>query len=438
MITIDQLLAALGRERRSAPELARMLGVSHQTVGRLLRSAGDRVVHLGAARATRHVARRSLFGAGVTLPLFEVDAEGGVSRLGMLEGLADGCIRVAGASLPRWVRGNDDDGVYPGLPWFLDDLHPSGFLGRMFARDLAATWHCPDDVRVWDEELIGRVLLDFGEMLPGNLLVGTAAAGRAHVWTAERVYDPAAEYPALAREVVAGCIPSSASGGEQPKFTAWRDGLGHVIVKFSPTGTSDVACRWRDLLRAEYHAMSALAAHGIAAAETHVHQSGDRVFLESVRFDRRGAFGRLPIFSIGAVDAEFAGIGRDWTRIADALHARGLVDERTRAGIGWLQRFGTAIENSDMHVGNLSLAPSGDGFGLSPVYDMLPMAHAPRHGELPRPLPRMREDAGASSFARGEAKLPAVGEVVRDFLARVRHDRSISEGFRGLMARGVQ
>jgi hypothetical protein len=421
MPDIDALLEATGTGRRSSRELQEALGVSQATISRLLAAAGERVVRFGARRSARYAAARRLFGSSHALPLIGMDAEGNRQELATLRGFGARQFVVEGKELPAWLRGVDGDGVYDDLPYFLDDLRPAGFLGRLFARTMGAAMGLPADARDWSADQLGRCLLAAGEAFPGALLLGDGAVARARMWTAERVLSPEKEYPLLAERTMAGEAPGSSAAGEQPKFTAWREDRGHVLVKFSPTGRNPEAARWRELLYAEYHALSALRKHGFDAAEPRVVEGGGRVFLELRRFDRVGAFGRRPMLSLAAVDAEFAGSGSDWTCTAEILRTGGLIDTETAARIAALQRFGEQIGNSDMHLGNLSLAPEGDGFLLLPVYDMLPMALAPRHGELPAALPARPPTDG----------LPhAVTAALRDYHRRLRSDERVSRGFR--------
>ena len=423
MPDIDGLLEALGTGRRSSRELQEALGVSQATVSRLIAAAGERVLRFGARRSARYAAARRLFDGGFALPLLLIDAEGAARRAGTLRGFGTRGFVVEGNALPAWLRGEAGDGVYDDLPYFLDDLRPVGFLGRLFARTVGAAIGLREDARDWDADALGRCLLAAGEMLPGNVVLGEGAAARARVWTAEAVQSPQTEYPLLAERTLAGELPGSSAAGEQPKFTAWREGTGHVLVKFSPAGRNPEAARWRDLLYAEYHALEALRRHGFAAAEARVVEGGGRVFLELRRFDRSGAHGRLPMLSLAAVDAEFAGIGRDWSRCAETLAARGLLGADDASRIAALQRFGEQIGNTDMHLGNLSVAPEGEGFRLLPVYDMLPMALAPRHGELPSALPARPSP---------DALPPAVLAALRDYRRRLGDDDRASRKFRDM------
>lgn len=155
-----------------------------------------------------------------------------------------------------------------------------------------------------------------------------------------------------------------------------------MIVKFSPSGESVDAVRWRDLLRAEHHALELLRAQGIPAAKTSCHGLGGRTFLEGQRFDRCGTQGRRPAISLAMLDAEYAGEGHGWTRIAAALQRAGRIGAASLASIVWAETFGGWIGNTDMHAGNISLGPTADGFELLPLYDILPMIFAPERGEL--------------------------------------------------------
>jgi serine/threonine protein kinase HipA of HipAB toxin-antitoxin module len=196
------------------------------------------------------------------------------------------------------------------------------------------------------------------------------------------VEDRAAEYPQLARRALGDEPVGSSAAGEQPKFAVCQQDAGHVIVKFSPAADTADARRWKDLLRAEHHALALLREHDIPAAKTDLRLCGGRVFLESRRFDRCGARGRRPALSLDAVDVEFVGEGRSWTRVANKLRQRGLLDASSFEQIAWSQLFGAWIGNTDMHLGNISLSPTRDGFRLLPLYDMVPMAFAPVRGEL--------------------------------------------------------
>ena len=112
MTELPDLIHALGRSLRSSADLQDALDVSQSTVSRLIAQAGERVLRLGARRSTRYAAARELFGAGFTLPLYEIDETGALHSRATLRGFADGGFLVEGDDLPAWLRGNDGSGVY--------------------------------------------------------------------------------------------------------------------------------------------------------------------------------------------------------------------------------------------------------------------------------------------------------------------------------------
>ena len=376
------LLQALGLDVLSSRELQDRLGANQKAISRAIIKAGDRVVRIGRGRATRYGRAHQLFAeAGLSQPLFCVGDDGVAEEVGLLRALERGDYyldRCAEASI--WLRGESRIGLFESLPYFLYDLRPAGFLGRQLARRLADAWGVSSDPRRWGDREIGRYLLREGHDLPGNLVLGELAARRVGVQTSPTVTDRARDYPELARRSLADGVPGSSATGEQPKFAVHLADVGHVIVKFSPAGDAADARRWQDLLIAEAHASAVLAAHGVLAAMTRATIFDGRVFLESQRFDRVGTRGRRPTISLEMVDAEFAGKGPRWSDSAAELHRRRLLDEQSLEQIVWAETFGEWIGNSDMHGGNLSLAPVDDGFAALPIYDMLPMAYAPIRG----------------------------------------------------------
>jgi hypothetical protein len=233
-----------------------------------------------------------------------------------------------------------------------------------------------------------------------------------------------------------GNIGSSA-GGEFPKFTALRALNGaptHVLVKFSGSDHSAGSQRWADLLVCEHLAAQALASvPGLTAERTNILQTGNRTFLEAIRFDRHGSHGRSALCSWAAFNNAWFGLaGRPWTEGAAKLLDRGLIDRDTAKAINRLWHFGQLIGNSDMHDGNLSFRPQGSAarasLMLAPAYDMLPMLYAPQRGvELPQvhfaprlPLPAEREAWQDAATAAEE------------FWSRAAEDARIGAEFRAL------
>jgi len=430
MTAAEAILAALGTRVRSARELQEALGVSQSTVWRMLEDAGERVLRLGRGRASRYVAVRDIEGVGKALPLFRVDGEGRAEEIARLRHGADDRWYVEALTDEDWLRGHAGDGVYDDLPWFVQDLRPSGFLGREIGRRMARTLRLPPRPRDWNDTQLLTFLLHAGEIMPGDLVPGRGSASRALRPSEQVVTHAETEYPVLAAMAAAGNPPGSSAAGEQPKFTAYHAESGAVLVKFSPADDNAVARRWRDLLIAEHHALETLRDAGLPAARTRLLFSAGRVFLESLRFDRAGRSGRLPAFSLDVVDAEFTGAGGSWYRASRALCDAGLLPPGDVDTVALLQSFGDLIGNTDMHFGNLSLAPAARGFRLLPVYDMLPMALAPRQGELPSLdafHPQLRENLPVDELH--------VRQLAARFWQAVAADTRCSDDFRELARR---
>lgn len=380
---VDDLLRLLSaRGPLASAALQAALGISQPTVSRLIGAAAGRVLRLGRGRNSRYAAVREVPGAGSGGRLYAVDESGNPAVPGEIAALAGTVPFVVLAQAP-WLLGESGNGEFPGLPYFLHDLRPQGFLGRRIANRLAeGEGVYPGNPDQWPDNLVLRYLCHHGADLPGNLLAGDAALDAFLAAGAAPVRERDVVYPLMSTHILAGGAFGSSVGGDQPKFTAYTEDAGHVIVKFSPTGDTPEAVRWQDLLIAEHHALTALAGLGLPVAQCELYQFAGRVFLESRRFDRVGARGRRPAVSLAAVDAEFVGDGAHWVRTARELHRKGLVSDTTLDQIRLAHTCGLWIANSDMHLGNLTLAPESGRFRLHPVYDMVPMRLAPQRGEL--------------------------------------------------------
>ena len=156
--------------------------------------------------------------------------------------------------------------------------------------------------------------------------------------------------------------------------------------------------------------------------------------MESLRFDRSGEYGRMSMISLLSIDAEFSGVGAGWPQVLDALYKSNLVSLQDVYDTEILWCFGKLINNTDMHLGNLSLAIEGNVFRLLPVYDMCSMGFAPKSGgEVP-----------AYSFIPREPRrihlpddvMPSIKEMAHDFWERVAADERISAECSHFLAQG--
>lgn len=285
----------------------------------------------------------------------------------------------------------EEDGsehISAGIPWWLLDMRPQGFLGRAYAERFASALGLPRDVREWSDTDALRALLPHGHDAVGNLLLGdTARDSFVNASDPEPIAlgDKGAAYAALAQRASDGAMPGSSAAGEQPKFTAYAEtnqGHRHVLIKFTVNaGNADgnTVQRWRDLLLAEHTALKTLRDAGISAARSWVHDHEGQRFLEVERFDRIGVRGRRALISLMALDAEFVGDGRSpWPVVTAELARQRIVTAESPAAAQALFAFGRLIGNTDMHQGNLSfMSEHGRPYALAPAYDMLPMAFSP-------------------------------------------------------------
>jgi len=410
----DTIRRRLSAGPLSARQLIEKLGVSQPTISRALTGLGDEVVRIGAAQSIQYALRDATRGLP-DIPIYRVDAEGRIRPLGTLVP-----VRPEGFVMCQ------EDGTTlhsDGLPWWLFDMRPQGYLGRAYAARHGAELGLPDRLTDWTDTHALRALLVHGHDVVGNLLLGNSARDR---FLAAPVPDPvteeqkAEEYARLALEAACGETTGSSAGGEQPKFTAYAmtpDGPRHVIVKFSELEQGPVSERWRDLLLAEHLALETLREADIPAARSRILDHGGQRFLEVERFDRAGNLGRRALFSLAALDAEFGGAGTGgWPSIARQLANDGQIGPEAADGANLLWAFGTLIGNTDMHSGNLSfVAEQGPPCFIAPAYDMTPMSFAPRSGGG---IPDLIAEATLHASVANETWRRAQ-ELARAFLARV-------------------
>jgi len=340
-------------------------------------------------------------GEGTNEPLREFAVKGGASLMGTLTALEGGGYLFGAA-----IGGSE---LFEGLPWFLQDMRPQGYIGRSFRDAYAQGLGLSENLAEWSDDDVLYALSELGENSPGNLIVGDKALQRflaADYGEAISANNLASHYDRMADAAVQGGIPGSSAGGEHPKFLL-HDRERDVIVKFSPLqdGTP-AATRWKDLLIAEHVASMTLRSGGVAVPDNRIIISAKRCYLESARFDRAGRKGRIATVSFEAIDNGFIGARRNWSASSSVLRARGMITPLCEAQIKLLEWFGRCIANTDMHFGNLSffwsrLEGSVD-LSLAPIYDMLPMLYAPEKSEIVERMfkvPQSVEDVAALELA---------------------------------------
>jgi hypothetical protein len=445
LASIDSSLLTLRLQSggpQSAQILADAVGVSRVTVQRALHQAGPAVVQLGRTRATRYALRRGVLGQVAAHRFSRLSQTGIAHEWGELTALHGGW-RLEWASpamRPDWAdQVHDHAGFCDGMPFFLTDLRPQGFLGRAVARGLPGSLGLPLDPREWSDDQTLYYLREWGDDLPGNLTLGDGPTGRALNACPPDMITPetrATYYPELAVRANAGEPVGSSVAGEQPKFTAWLRHAGEgevsaVLVKFTDRLDTPTGRRWADLLVAEATALDVLTWASPGDAEANHPQIVDfdqRRFYELARFDRVGSHGRRGVVSLRALyDAGFSGVDtNDWAVAAAGLRQRGWIGESDLRAVRLRRLFGRLIGNIDMHFGNLAFFLEPElPLRLAPTYDMLPMLWAPRPGDA-TPAPAFTPSAPLPAELELWSEAATMAER---FWSLVEEDARVSAGF---------
>ena len=405
----------------TSAELQARLGVSQPTVSRVLaplvRSAA--ILKVGAARSQRYVAPRPVDRVGTDAPVVRIDAQGDAAQFGRIVTLQGGRC---------WMDEQEGpSALHDGLPWFLSDMRPQGFIGRAFAHSHPELG-LPANPEHWTDDHVLQALALCGEDLPGNLIVGGESFRRFQSIAARPAANVSRnDYPTMADSAMQGTLPGSSAGGEQPKFCTVRDGR-HVIVKFSSSGSAPADRRSRDMLLCEHLALRTLQQAGVAAATTQVMLDAGRVFLEVERFDRT-ASGRIGMVSLMAYDAHYVGQMDNWAATANRMASRGLMRPEDARRLRFLEAFGRLIGNTDRHYGNISLLIENGDWRLSPAYDVLPTLYAAVNGELP--ARDLTGSAGAPTIETLE-EWPDARRWATVFWQAVAADHRITAAFRAI------
>ncbi len=418
---------------KTARELADELKTSQPTLSRALSRLGARLLTLGQARSTRYALARDVRDMGHRIPITRISHEGKAERLGELLALAGGRFYVQ--------REGGKGQSFDDLPWFIGDMRPQGFLGRVLVQG-HPDQQLPGRLQDWGSDDILQWLARHGASCPGNLIVGEAAFQEwleheaRHREAAIASSDRAVAYPALADNALQGAGFGSSAGGEQPKFAAMKqDDSGRyieVLVKFSAPVNTPAGRRWADLLICEHLALQLLAeAESNEAAHSDIIVAHGRVFLEVERFDRSGLTGRRGMVSLEAVNAEYLGLEEQtWEAAASVLLAGRHISKADHDALLRRAVFARLIANNDRHFGNISFFwDDAERLTLAPAYDMLPMAFQPVNNEvIERAFPVTRPRTDHLAFWDW-------GKALADrFWQRAWDDSRLSEEFRNVIA----
>lgn len=429
-----RVVALLKKGMTSSRELETTLDVSQSAVSRLLRAliAEGQVIRLRNTRGARYGLLRPIGSIGSRWQLRQIDPAGNVHDVGQLHAL----VADQYFFLPSNANFSALGAVTDGIPYFLQDQRPGGFLGRAVPLRFPELV-LPQRVIDWTDDHYLQYLTRRGADAVGDLILGDEAFNQYIELQKQRTpIEPEArktEFPLLAREVMMGGLPGSSAPGEHPKFTTLlRRGNDHqhALVKFSPSTGTAVGQRWSDLLIAEHLAHGLLSRNGISTALSEVHQFDGVTFLQMDRFDRRGLEGRIGVTSLRSIDSTRYGALDNWVASAARLHRDRLIDDPTMELIRLVFTFGGLIANTDRHFGNIGMLDRYDRqFRLAPVYDMLPMLFAPQNDEIVA-----RVFAPADPTADTVAVYGRARELAEEYWGQISKDSRVSNEFRQIAA----
>lgn len=383
----------------SAKKICFELNISQPVFSRNIKKLFPNIVIFGKSRATLYAHKRTIAGVTNKLPVYEISEIGKVTLLATLHPVEPKCFFIESTISKIHFK------YFENLPYFLDDLRPSGFLGRLVAKQYDFLHH-PQDISLWSDSDCLRFLSQYGWDMIGNYIIGDDALQsylnkKTNIELLIKERERESRYENMAKHVLDMGPAGSSAAGEQPKFLAIKEPETPVIVKFSPPIKHAVSKRLADLLVCEHIAHTVLNDIGITATESQIlTNNAKRVFLELKRFDRCKN-GRIGVVSLQTLNLEFVGSTKSWSDVSESLYERGLISQGIHNNICFLDLFGRLIANTDRHLGNISFITKNlEILKLAPVYDMLPMSYIPQYEQMrtttmeqpiitPRDLPYM-------------------------------------------------
>ncbi|HLB58401.1 MAG TPA: type II toxin-antitoxin system HipA family toxin YjjJ, partial [Gammaproteobacteria bacterium] len=406
----SEILAFISLHGVASPQtLCQLFKISQPTLSRILSSIKNELLVIGKARETKYVIQRKITDTATPIPIYEILEDASSRQLGILYAIKPNGFYFEAKTHDATSR------IYSDLPYFLNDLRPTGFLGR-FVPLQNEDLHLPKDISLWTAEHCLKYLSQRGWNTIGDFILGDPSfqlyleksrSTKNGIETKNRENH----YSLYANDVLAAGDPGSSAGGEQPKFTTiLLPKNQHVLVKFSPPIDTEIGKRIADILICEHLALQILKKNACDAADSEILIHDSRVFLEVNRFDRIGKFGRRGLISLGTLDAEFSGTMSTWSKTAADLVNHKIIAAKLLEKIRFREIFGELIANNDMHLYNLSFFTQGlIVTDLAPVYDMGPMLFMPRNNQIvkreftpPLPLPENAKTWIAALAAAGE------------------------------------
>lgn len=412
-------------------ELVAVLGVSRSTVTRHIRPliAQGVVARLGQGKNIQYLYTKPVSELQQPIVLRKINAQAEVEEIGHL------WLTYSGSVLEK-LDGSIIE--YDGLPWYMYDLMPKGFLGRRIAKRVCRRIKAPVQPDRWTDADLLRFLTKFRLDITGDLYLSAGEyqpkARKQENTSLEMVLE---KYGDFAQKTGVSVNGQSTAGGEQAKFTSTRcenNVYKSCLVKYSPSIDSNnpTVVRIRDLLVCEHLALEVLRDYNGHASETELLDDGTRLYLEVSRFDRvahNNLQGRIGMVSLESVLAEHCGdYAANWVDASILLQQEGLVSNHDFKLMHTWQAFSSFIANSDAHNGNISMFfDELQVQGITPAYDMLPMMYMPIAGEVSMPAPKVNKPK------RIDAESWKIGcQLGVQFWQRVAVDDRVSDSFKGV------
>jgi serine/threonine-protein kinase HipA len=164
--------------------------------------------------------------------------------------------------------------------------------------------------------------------------------------------------------------PGASLGGARPKATV-RDREGQLwLAKFPWAKDEWPVIQWEAavLLMAEKAR--------VAVPRFRIEMVGAKMVLMLARFDRRGDGARVPYMSaFTALDAKDHQEDRSYLELVDALRVLGNAPREDLQQLWRRMVFNVLVSNVDDHLRNHGFLRGGDGWRLSPAFDMNPSPH---------------------------------------------------------------
>ncbi len=380
---------------QSGKEVCNKIKISQATFSRLVKKLSSEIVVMGRGSTTIYAKKREIKELGSVINVLKITEEKSAEHVADLIPILPRGFYIKSKSSIIKSR------LYEDLPYWLHDLRPSGYLGRLIAKKFS-NYHFPEDPRNWSNDDCLRYWCIFGSDLIGNLIFSSEKFGGriSHIFENNDNSNFISEdqraimYPVIALNTLNYGHAGSSAAGEEPKFLVKKklatdspnsNQYDSLIVKFSSANDDELTKRKKELLVCEHLALKTLSDNKINSAYSELFEFEGRLFLEILRFDR-DRINRFGLISLLSLDMEFIGSGSNWETIAKSLRNMGKISNLQYQEILFRYYFGILIGNTDMHSGNLSFFADGEQIiGLAPVYDMLPMVFAPFNNEIISP-----------------------------------------------------